>query len=193
MEPSDAELIMRYRTGDVQGLEMLATRYRKPLFGYIWNMCGNTGEAEEIFQEAWLRVIRNVGSYREQSFKAWVMRIAHNLMVDRWRSRKVTVSLDAEEETGPAVEATLADMRLDPGGAVADGDLGRRIGEAIAKLPLEQREVVVMRTKGGLSFKEIARSQGVSINTALARMQYGLAKLRQLLKKEFEALDGGVG
>lgn len=192
MEPSDVELLKMYRGGDLSGLEKLIDRHRKPLFGYIWNMCNSQHESEEVFQEVWLRVIRNAGSYREKSFRAWLSRIAHNLVVDRWRSRKATVSLDMDDGEGRGVKDAMADKRMNPAGVAADAELGRRIAEAISSLPSEQREVVIMRTKGGLSFKEIARAQGVSINTALARMQYGLSKLRPLLKGEFESLNGGV-
>jgi RNA polymerase sigma-70 factor (ECF subfamily) len=189
MAENDAELLAEYRAGNVEALETLVNRYRRQLFGFILNMLGRSGEEDEVFQEVWLKAIRKIDTYKHKYFLAWLIQIARNLIIDRWRRKKPSASLDRENEQGGTVLDTIAGNELDPAGMTADKDLGRRIAAAIGELPEEQKEVVLMRVKADLSFKEIAAIQGVSINTALARMQYGLSKLRTLLRDEaIEAL-----
>lgn len=188
MEATDKELINQYRRGQVEALEALIERYRRMLFGFILSRTSGAADADEVFQETWFRVIRKIDSYRERNFGGWLVRIARNIIIDKARRRKPDMSLDA----APAEGGTLADVipGNDPGPRrrIETSDLGRTISEAVAGLPDEQREVFLMRVEADLSFKEIARAQRVSINTALARMQYALAKLRPLLKDEYEGL-----
>jgi RNA polymerase sigma-70 factor (ECF subfamily) len=184
----DRELVARYRQGDVAALEVLVERYKRQLFGYILNMTGNAGEADEIFQEAWLKVIRKIHLYRHKNFFGWLVRITHNVVIDKARRKKPNVSLDAESDEGASLSNTLADSGPSPRDGVGNEDLGRRIAEAVATLPEEQKEVFLLRTKAELAFKEIAKVQGTSINTALARMQYALSKLRVPLKACYEDL-----
>jgi RNA polymerase sigma-70 factor (ECF subfamily) len=189
MEPTDGELLARYRRGDAPALGRLIEKYRRPLFGYIINMTEGREDVDELFQEVWFRVIRKIGLYQERNFFGWLVRIAHNLVIDRARRSKPDFSLDAEsEETGATLADRIADGGLDPSQDVTDQDLGRKIGLAVNSLPREQKEVFVMRAYSGLSFKQIASVQKVSINTALARMQYAVAKLRPLLEKDYHAL-----
>ena len=96
----DGQLIALYRKGEVAALEQLVDKYRRPLFGYIVNMTGRAGEADEIFQEVWFRVIRKIDTYRQKNFLGWMIRIAHNLVIDRARRARPGVSLDAEREEG---------------------------------------------------------------------------------------------
>jgi len=188
MDLSDLELVEAYRHGDVGALDRLVARHQDALFGYILNMTGNRTEADDVFQDVWLRAMRSVGSYQDRNFGGWLMRIARNLVIDRHRRRKPALSLDQEDSDGRNLAQTLAAPDTPPAGALADRDLGDRIAAAVASLPVEQKDVFVMRVKAGLSFKEIARIQKVSINTALARMQYALSKLRPLLRSEYAEL-----
>jgi RNA polymerase sigma-70 factor (ECF subfamily) len=146
-------------------------------------MTEGRGDADDVFQEAWFRVIRKHRSYRAGNFRGWLARITHNLIVDRARKRKPDFSLDASagegRETRPA-----QDGQPEPGRAMAARELGQRIAAAVRSLSPEQREVFLMRSQMELSFKEIARIQSVSINTALARMHYAVGKLRGLLADE---------
>jgi RNA polymerase sigma-70 factor (ECF subfamily) len=185
----DRELVSRYRRGDVAALETLVHRYQRQLFGYIVNMTGNAGEADEIFQEAWLKVIRKIHLYRHKNFFGWLVRITHNVVVDKARRKKPNISLDAESEEGTSIGNTLADAGPSPRAGIGNKDLGQRIAEAVATLPDEQKEVFLLRTQAELPFKEIAKVQGTSINTALARMQYALTKLRVPLKECYEDLS----
>ena len=188
MEGTDRELVDRYRGGQVEALEALVARYRRMLFGFIFNMVGGADDADDIFQETWFRVIRKIGGYREENFGGWLVRIARNIAIDRIRRRKPNLSLDAEPEAGRSLAEVIPGRDPGPRRRVEASDTGRSIARAVAGLPIEQKEVFLMRVEADLSFKEIARAQGVSINTALARMQYALAKLRPLLKTEYEGL-----
>ena len=189
MELTDEELLEQYVSGQTEALAELLERYRRPLFSFILRMVPSSADADEVFQEVWMRVIRKAADSRRDRFKGWVFRIAHNLLIDRARSRRPMASLD--EPIGGDTEQTLAE-RVPSGGvapnmAVEGRDLGRRIQAALAMLPPEQRQVFLLRTEGDVPFKDIARLQRVSINTALARMQYALAKMRQLLEEDYES------
>jgi RNA polymerase sigma-70 factor, ECF subfamily len=182
MESSDQELLEQYMDGDVQALAVLMERHRRPLFAYILNMSRAQGDAEDIFQEVWLKVIRNAQQYRRGGFRAWVFQICHHLMIDRFRRQTHWVSLEMPQGTDDAtLEDVLADRSATPDVTAGQQDEVRRIDAAMKALPPEQREVFLMRTQGEIPFREIARIQGVSINTALARMQYAVAKLRRQL------------
>jgi RNA polymerase sigma-70 factor, ECF subfamily len=192
MDEEDTRLLVKYRKGDPAALGELVEKYRRPLFGFILNMTGTQTDADEVFQEVWLRVITRFSLYRPSSFAGWVMRIARNIIIDRSRRRKAVVSLDATNEEGSALVEVLPAQGPGPGAEAENRDLNRRLAEAVRSLPREQREVFVLRMQSGLSFKEIAAVQKVSINTALARMQYALAKLRPALAREYGELKGGT-
>ena len=190
-EEADEVLVKLYRAGDNKALETLVDRYRRQLFGFIINMAGRTDDAEDVFQEVWFRAIDKMAMYRDKNFLAWLTQIAHNLMIDRWRGKKPSVSLDATaEEGGLDLSDRLSGSEPTPAKLAEENDMVRRILLAVDALPLEQKEVFLMRTKEDLSFKEIAVIQGVSINTALARMQYGLVKLQALLEEEHRSMRG---
>jgi RNA polymerase sigma-70 factor (ECF subfamily) len=189
MEETDRSLLGRYRRGDVYALEKLVEKYKRPLFGYIVNMTGGNVEADEIFQEVWLRVIKKINSYKHKNFGGWLMRIAHNIVIDRARRKKGNISLDQEYGSSQSMLDFIADDRLPLLSSMDASALGVKIMEAVAGLPVEQKEVFLMRTKSDLAFKEIAKIQKVSINTALARMQYALAKLRTILADEYKTIN----
>jgi len=188
MDETDRDLISKYREGDISALETLVEKYRRPLFGYIVNMAGNRADADEIFQEAWFRVIRGIGSYRHSNFLGWLMRIARNIVIDRSRRKKPDLSLDQEREEGGTLAEVIPGSDPGPSREVEAGELKHAINEAVAELPGAQKEVFIMRVWSGLSFKEIAGIQRVSINTALARMQYAITKLRPKLEPVYRGL-----
>lgn len=192
-EHADNTWIEQYKAGDVSALEHLVEHYRKPLYAFIYNMLQGRGDAEEIFQEVWLRVIRNLRSYRDRNFAGWLFRIAHNLFIDRIRLEQRFVAAapasSANDET-PLIER-IPSPHPTPDAQTADRDLGHRIRAAIASLPDDQRAVFLMRTEADLSFKEIAAIQQTSLNTALGRMHYALQKLRPLLEEDYQQIRGG--
>jgi RNA polymerase sigma-70 factor (ECF subfamily) len=171
-------------------LERLVARHRSQLHGYLTMMTGSATEADDLFQETWLRVIRNPGSFREGAFNAWLWRIARNLLIDRLRRIKPTVSLDDDEDGAPALLERMAAPDMDPGREVDDAEIGRQIRAAVARLPLAQRDVFLLRMQGGLSFAEIAALRRVPLNTALGRMHYAVQRLRRELGGQYALLRG---
>jgi len=190
MQERDDQLLAQYRSGDASALEALVQAYRRPLFGYIMNMTEGRGDADEVFQEVWFRAIRKLDSFKGGNFFGWLVRIARNYVIDMSRKKKPELSLDRETEDGGSFLDRVPGTETGPERQTANTDLAERIRAAVAKLPDEQREVFVMRTKSQIPFKEIAEIQSVSINTALARMQYALSKLRDVLKDDYADLEG---
>ncbi len=184
--------LAEYRSGRTESLGRLVEHYRRPLYAFLYKMLeGRAADADEIFQEVWFRVIKNVERYEDQSFLSWLFRIAHNLIIDRARRARPMVDLQEGREDGLALEERLPSPKLGPENEVAGRDLGTRISAAIEKLPEEQREVFLMRTEADIPFKEIAKMQKTSINTALARMHYAVLKLREELRGDYESLARG--
>lgn len=180
--------VAAYRRGETEALGQLVELYRKPLFAFIYRMVGGAHDAEEVFQEVWFRAIRSMDRFDDQRLLSWLFRIAHNLVIDRSRRARPTVDLASGGEDGLPLEERLPSPKLGPRQEAAGRELGGRIAEAVARLPEEQREVFLLRTEGDVPFKDIAKMQGTSINTALARMHYAVRKLRSELQADYEAL-----
>lgn len=180
-----------YRDGHVEALGELVEHCRRPLFAFILRMTEGREDAEEIFQEVWYRALRRIDRYQDQNFLSWMFRITHNLIIDRARKKKPDFSLQEGDETHTRLEEKLEAPGLKPPEETHGHELGRKIAAAVSQLPVEQREVFLMRTEGDLPFKDIAAIQECSINTALARMQYALSKLRTELVDDYDALQRG--
>lgn len=191
MEAPENAWLVEYRRGSVDSMGKLVEHFRRPLFGFILKMTEGREDAEEIFQEVWFRVIRNLDSYREKRFVSWLFRIAHNLIIDRARKAKpISDPHPLEPGQKDKIEARIPSPGINPALQVEGRDLGQRIAAAVGRLPQEQKEVFLMRMEGDFPFREIARIQGTSINTALARMQYALEKLRDELKTDYRDIAG---
>jgi RNA polymerase sigma-70 factor, ECF subfamily len=191
MELSDHDLLKKYLQGDAQALAVLVDRYRRQVFSFVLGMTSGQEDAEEVFQEVWFRVIRNADKYKDRNFCGWLVRIARNLVIDRARKKRPLVSLDGNSNDSDSRPIELPATGLDPAMELQDGELASRIRAAAESLPKEQREVFLMRTQLDLPFKEIAKLQKTSINTALARMHYAVAKMRVALRQEYQELARG--
>lgn len=191
MDQPELVWLTQYREGDVEAMGKLVEHYRRPLFGFILRMTEGRGDADEIFQEVWIRVIKSQHRYTHKNFKSWLFRIAHNLVIDRARKRKPIVDLQAGREDEESVfETHVVDPGITSAAQIDARTIGEHISRAVRQLPTEQREVFLLRTEADMPFKKIASIQGTSINTALARMQYALSKLRDLLKDDYQQLLG---
>jgi RNA polymerase sigma-70 factor, ECF subfamily len=190
MDGEDAKLLAAYRKGDVEALAPLVEKYKRPLFAFLCRFAANPGEADEWFQETWVRAIQHMNYFRQKHLLSWLFRIAHNLIIDQSRRKKPDCSLDAPlSENGSSLADQIPAAALSPALEAGGRDLGHRIEAAANLLPAEQREVFWLRMASDLPFKEIARIQRCSINTALARMQYALEKLRTTLSPEYRELQ----
>ncbi len=196
MEDLDLEkLLHAYRQGDLESLGLIVDRTRKPLFRFIYGMVGDVHAAEDVFQDVWLRAVRGLHTYKSDRLLSWLYRIARNRVIDLSRKRKPDASLQQPvgghgrgDADGVGLEAFVASNKAGPDRGLGDRELGERIRAAVATLPRKQKEVFLMRTEAELPFKEIADIQGVSINTALARMQYALRRLREQLAEDHHNL-----
>lgn len=191
-----AAWLSEFRQGRREALDRLVEHFRRPLFGFILNMTEGRDDAEEIFQETWHRTLRHLDRLDGRRLSSWLFRVARNLVIDRARAKKPMESLNQPVSAGePGATLPLAERLaapgLSPAGETAGRDLGERLRAAIGHLPAEQREVFLMRIEGDVPFREIAKIQEVSINTALARMQYALVKLRNDLRNDYAVWAGG--
>ena len=192
MDKTDIDCISAYLGGEANALAPLVEKYKRPLYSFILKMTEGREDAEEIFQETWFRVLKNIHKFKHKNFLNWMFRIAHNLVIDRARRNSKNISMQSSiggEDGDCTLEDRLAAPGISPSEEAGGAGLGRLIETAVATLSPEQKEVFLLRMYGNVSFKEIAKIQKCSINTCLARMQYALTKLRSLLKEEYEELQ----
>ena len=182
---TDEELVALYATGKDEAFDVLLERYKDRLFSYILYQVRNADVAEDIFQETFVKVIVTIrdGRYTESGkFYSWISRIAHNLVIDFFRREKGenTVSTD-ETEVDLLNNAKLSDRCTQS--AMDSEQTFVDLQHLIEKLPEEQREVVQMHYFQEMTFKEIAEEKGISINTALGRMRYGILNMRKMAQR----------
>lgn len=183
---NDNELVQRFIKGDQNSLEILIQRHKNRVFSYILIIVKNQELAEDVFQETFIKVIRSLkqGKYTENGkFVSWVLRIAHNLIIDHFRKEKLkgTISNDSCDvdifNSQKFSEENIEDQ-------LVHSQILSEVKDLIQELPEDQQQVIYMRHYMGLSFKEIADQTDVSINTALGRMRYALINLRKLIEKK---------
>jgi RNA polymerase sigma-70 factor (ECF subfamily) len=181
---SDQDLISRYIRGEKSAFEILVLRHKSRIYSYVQQMVRDRELANDIFQSVFLKALEtlNGGRYQEEGkFLPWLMRIAHNQCIDHFRRDKRMPMLNSTDERDVFEYLDLREENAQ------DRMMRRQTYETmrkmVAHLPEEQREVLVMRIYGDLSFREIADATGVSINTALGRMRYALANLRRMMHK----------
>ena len=180
----DAILVQQYITGNELALSQLIERHKSRIYGFIYSKLNDRDLCDDIFQDTFIKVIRTLKTktYNEEGkFLPWVIRIAHNLIVDHYRKNK-KMPMTRETETYSIFEFIKDNSSTIEGQLITEQvevDLKRLIEE----LPNDQKEVLVMRMYEDLSFKEISEQTGVSINTALGRMRYALMNLRKLIEK----------
>jgi RNA polymerase sigma factor (sigma-70 family) len=190
---SDYELLQRFVKGEQSCFEKLIHRHKNKVYAYISLYIRDQALAEDIFQDTFLKVIQSVkgGKYSDNGkFLSWVMRIAHNLIIDHFRRIKQmnTISND-NYESDIFNSKQFAEENIED--TMVKKQIHHDIRKMISHLPDDQREVVILRHYAGLSFKEIADITQVSINTALGRMRYALINLRKLMEENKISLTIG--
>ena len=182
---SDSKLVGMYRTGDKGAISSLIERHKKRVTDYIAMMVKDRDVANDIFQETAIKAVKVIddGRYADNGkFLSWVLRIAHNQVIDHFRHARGEGKI-SESDAGFDILGTLRFA----GDSIEDRLVHEQIHEDLRRiidhLPEEQRDVVIMRYFNDMSFKEIAEESGVSINTALGRMRYALINLRKLIRE----------
>jgi RNA polymerase sigma-70 factor (ECF subfamily) len=171
MEAPDEELMLAYGQGDAGAFEALYKRHRGPLYRFVLRAIKHRSAAEELFQEVWIRVIESRSRYAPQArFTTWLYTIAHNLLVDHWRKKGLTLVQLDEEATASAPD--------NPARQVEARESLARLLEAIEALPAAQREAFLLHEEGGLSVAEIAAATGTNEEAAKSRLRYAMAKLK---------------
>ncbi len=180
----DALLVKNYIAGDENALAVLINRHQSKLYGFIYSKIGDRDLTDDIFQDTFIKVIKTLksNSYNEEGkFLPWVMRIAHNLIIDHFRRNKKMPMFRETEEF--SIFSIMSDQSLTIENQIITEQVEQDLKRIIEELPADQREVVLMRMYQDLSFKEIAELTGVSINTALGRMRYALLNMRKVIDK----------
>ena len=180
----DAVLVKNYISGDESALSSLIERHQSKIYGFIYSKINDRDLSDDIFQDTFIKVIKTLKSqsYNEEGkFLPWVMRIAHNLVVDHFRKAK---KMPYQRETDEySIFNYMTDNSLNIEGQIISEQVESDLAKLLDELPADQKEVLVMRMYQDLSFKEIADLTGVSINTALGRMRYALLNLRKIIEK----------
>lgn len=186
VQSNDRVLLDSYLSGNKSAISQLIERHSRRVRDYIRMLVKDRDVAEDIFQETFIKAVRVIdeGRYTHNGkFLSWILRIAHNQVIDYFRARRQNKAL-TEAEAGYDVLGSLRLAEQTVEDRLVAQQIENDIRSLIEALPPEQREVVFMRYFTGLSFKEIAEQTGVSINTALGRMRYALINLRRMIKEK---------
>ena len=183
---SDFELVNQFVKGNKSSIEILINRHKNKVYTYILLLVKDEHLAEDIFQDTFIKVIKSLknGKYQDNGkFLSWVVRIAHNLVIDHYRKEKQLNTCSNEDysmnlfNSPKFSEKTIEEQ-------IIKEQVENDVRALIDLLPDDQKEVILLRHYGALSFKEIAEQTNVSINTALGRMRYALINLRKLIKEK---------
>ena len=181
---SDSLLVKNYILGDESSLEILIKKHQQRLFNFIYSKVKDKDVANDIFQDTFIKVIKTLkkGNYNEEGkFLPWVMRIAHNLIIDYFRKNNRMPNFKNSDEFD--IFSIISDDSLNAEKQIIQEQIFDDVRGLINELPEEQKEVLIMRMYKDMSFKEISDNTGVSINTALGRMRYALINMRKLIEK----------
>lgn len=180
----DAVLVKNYINGQESALATLIERHKQKIYSFIYSKVYDRDITEDIFQDTFIKVIRTLklGKYNEEGkFLPWVMRIAHNLVIDHFRRNSRMPKFDNTGDFN--IFSVLSDSDLNIEKQMIKGQVEDDVKKLITELPEDQKQVLIMRMYQDMSFKEISERTGVSINTALGRMRYALINLRKIIEQ----------
>lgn len=181
----DAELVSNYIQGNENALSILIERHKQRIYSFIYSKVYDRDITEDIFQDTFIKVIRTLklGKYNEEGkFLPWVMRIAHNLVIDHFRKNSRMPKFDNAGEF--SIFSVLSDSSLNAEKSIIKEQVEKDVRRIIEELPDDQKQVLMMRMYQDMSFKEISERTGVSINTALGRMRYALINMRKVIEQK---------
>ncbi|NDV42793.1 RNA polymerase sigma factor [Flagellimonas sediminis] len=185
LQINDSILVKNYIAGDEKALEILINRHNQRISSFIYSKVLDRDVAEDIFQDTFIKVIKTLkrGNYSEEGkFLPWVMRIAHNLIIDHFRKNKRMPKFEGSDDFN--IFSVIKDEKLNIEKQIIKDQIESDLTLLIDELPEDQREVLIMRIYKDMSFKEISENTGVSINTALGRMRYALINLRKIVDRK---------
>lgn len=185
MVPQDSVLISDYLKGNNASFEILLNRYKNRVYGFVYAKVNNTSLADDIFQDTFIKVVKTLqaGNYKEEGrFLSWVLRIAHNLIVDHYRKVTRMPKHESSRQEFDVVE-NLCETEMNVEFQLIESQIHTDLVALIDELPYRQKEVLRMRLYQDMSFKDIAHNTGVSINTALGRMRYAVINLRKMIEE----------
>ncbi len=180
----DSILVNDYISGDEKSLEILINRHNQRISSFIYSKVMDRDVTEDIFQDTFIKVIKTLkkGNYSEEGkFLPWVMRIAHNLIIDHFRKNKRMPKFEGSDDFN--IFSVIGDDKLNAEKQLIKDQIDSDLTLLIEELPDDQKEVLLMRIYKDMSFKEISENTGVSINTALGRMRYALINLRKIIDR----------
>ena len=185
MSLSDSTLITQFISGNSQSFSILVDRYQKRVYGFIFSKVKDADLADDVFQDTFVKVIKNLrlGKYKDHGrFLSWVMRIAHNIIMDHFRKINRLPKYESKHK-----DLDLMDRLIEKSNSIEDLIIETQIHADLSilidELPKTQKEVLRMRLFQDMSFKDIGEQTGVSINTALGRMRYAILNLRKLIEE----------
>jgi RNA polymerase sigma-70 factor (ECF subfamily) len=184
MGPTDEDLVEAFQAGDLSAFDDLLRRWDRKIQGAVYRIMGSEDEARDLCQETFLKAYRALRTFKgEARFSSWLYQIALNVCRDRMRRRKgkKMVSLDDLDEEGTPLPAAVGPSALD---VVEASDLARAVAAAVAALPDDEREVIVLKEYQGLTFLEIAGVLGLPMSTVKTRLYRGLGVLKQRLERQ---------
>lgn len=190
----DRDLISAYITGNERAFEVLLTRHKDKIYRFIYMKLRNQELANDVFQETFVKIINTLkaGSYNEEGkFLPWAMRIAHNLVIDHFRrtSKVRMISESSSSKDDYNIFSTLSQEDKNIQESMSYDELEKQMVDLIEHLPESQKDILKMRIFQDMSFKDIAESEDISINTALGRMRYALINLRKMIDKHQLVVD----
>ncbi len=182
-ETPDTALMERYREGDTAAFAILYQRHKGPLYRYFLRQCGTQAQAEELFQDVWLHLIRSRKRYEVRAkFTTYLFRLAHNRLVDAYRRQSHRHETAWDADTDPLGETSSVDMREGLEHQVHVRQQAKQLMTLLTDLPLPQREAFLLREESGMSLEEIAETTQVNRETAKSRVRYAIARLQRGLR-----------
>jgi len=183
---TDEQLITAYQEGDMTAFEQLYERHKNALYRYFYRQINNAAIADELHQDVWMRIIKTSAVFNQQSlFTTWLFKIAHNRLIDFYRSNKSKVNdmeISASENTPNNNAIDTPTSNEQPDKSLHTQQIAQAVLAAVQELPAEQRETFLLYEQSGLSLKEIAKITQVSFESSKSRLRYAVKKLRSQLR-----------
>ena len=180
----ESRLVKAAANGSESAFEALVTENQKLVYNVALKLTGNSEDALDVSQETFLKAYRNLSAFRfESRFSAWLYRLAYNASMDLLKKRRSTVSLTAEDEEGEERELAITDEAPTPEESLEREEMRRAVREAVARLPEDKREIIVMREFSGMSYSDIAGALGIEEGTVKSRISRARAALAEILSE----------